>query len=67
MTGQHKAVLLYRIQAKTGARRFYERRGFAALCLTDGTGSEGGRPDVPYRLDMPETAATAATALASTA
>ena len=41
-------VRLYTFQANTGARRFYERHGFAAMAFTDGQGNEEQCPDVLY-------------------
>jgi GNAT superfamily N-acetyltransferase len=35
-------------QKNTGARRFYERRGFELLKLTDGSGNEEQEPDALY-------------------
>lgn len=42
------AVRLYTFQANAGARRFYERHGFAAVAFGDGSGNEEGCPDVLY-------------------
>lgn len=39
---------LYTFQVNVGARRFYERHGFVAVALGDGTGNEEGQPDVRY-------------------
>jgi GNAT superfamily N-acetyltransferase len=39
-------------QRNTGARRFYERNGFAAARLGDGQGNEEGEPDVVYELAL---------------
>ena len=39
---------LWAFQSNTGARRFYERHGFAAVAMTDGDNEEGA-PDVRYR------------------
>jgi hypothetical protein len=41
---------VYTFQANSGARRFYERHGFAAIQLTDGQGNEEHCPDVLYEL-----------------
>lgn len=41
---------LWTFQANTGARRFYERQGFAAVQFTDGSGNEEKTPDVRYVL-----------------
>ena len=40
---------LWTFQRNTGARRFYEGRGFVATEQTDGTGNEEKEPDVLYR------------------
>ncbi len=39
---------LWVFQQNTGARRFYERHGLAAVELTDGAGNEEGAPDALY-------------------
>jgi len=39
---------LWTFQANAGARRFYERHGFAAVEETDGSGNEEQAPDVRY-------------------
>jgi GNAT superfamily N-acetyltransferase len=39
---------LWTFQANQGARRFYERHGFEAIELTDGSGNEERTPDVRY-------------------
>jgi GNAT superfamily N-acetyltransferase len=39
---------LWTFQRNGGARRFYERNGFIAVELTDGSGNEEGEPDVRY-------------------
>ncbi|MCC0025006.1 MAG: GNAT family N-acetyltransferase [Hyphomicrobiaceae bacterium] len=39
---------LWTFQANQGARRFYERHGFAAVEFTDGSGNEENLPDVRY-------------------
>lgn len=41
-------VRLWCFQANTGARRFYERQGFAAVAFTDGRDNEEGCPDLLY-------------------
>lgn len=41
-------VKLHCFQANAGARRFYERHGFAAAAFGDGSGNEEGLPDVLY-------------------
>jgi GNAT superfamily N-acetyltransferase len=43
------ALELWCFQANTHARRFYERRGFKAVRLTDGHDNEEKMPDVRYR------------------
>lgn len=45
--GQPK-VRLWTFQKNAGARRFYERKGFVAVELTDGSGNEEREPDVLY-------------------
>jgi GNAT superfamily N-acetyltransferase len=44
-------IRLYTFQANAGARRFYERAGFKAVALGDGSGNEEGCPDVLYELE----------------
>ena len=39
---------LWTFQSNAGARRFYERHGFAAVAMTD-SDNEEGEPDVHYR------------------
>ncbi len=39
---------LWTFQVNEGARRFYERHGFAAVEMTDGAGNEERQPDVRY-------------------
>ena len=39
---------LWTFQCNTGARRFYEANGFAAIDFTDGAGNEEREPDVMY-------------------
>ena len=48
-----RPVQLYTFQANIRARGFYERRGFVAVALGDGSGNEERCPDVLYRLDGP--------------
>jgi GNAT superfamily N-acetyltransferase len=43
------ALDLWCFQANTRARRFYEARGFCAICFTDGADNEERTPDVRYR------------------
>jgi ribosomal protein S18 acetylase RimI-like enzyme len=40
---------LYTFQPNAGARRFYERHGFAAVEFGDGSDNEERVPDVLYR------------------
>jgi GNAT superfamily N-acetyltransferase len=39
---------LYTFQVNTGARRFYERHGFAEIERGDGSANEEGQPDLRY-------------------
>lgn len=39
---------LFAFQANTGARRFYERRGFTVVDFDDGARNDEGEPDVLY-------------------
>jgi ribosomal protein S18 acetylase RimI-like enzyme len=41
-------IRLYTFQANHGARRFYERHGFRAMQLSDGSANEERCPDVLY-------------------
>jgi GNAT superfamily N-acetyltransferase len=41
-------LTLYTFQVNTRARRFYERNGFVADWVGDGSGNEEGQPDVRY-------------------
>ena len=41
-------VKLWTFQRNAGARRFYERNGFVAVELTDGSANEEREPDVRY-------------------
>ncbi len=43
------ALELWCFQANRRARRFYEARGFRAICFTDGADNEEKMPDVRYR------------------
>ena len=54
-----RPVQLYTFQANARARGFYERRGFVAVALGDGSGNEERCPDVLYRLDGPGAAGRA--------
>jgi GNAT superfamily N-acetyltransferase len=49
-------VQLWTFQSNAGARRFYERHGFAAVEQTDGDNEEGA-PDVRYQRAAPDCAA----------
>ena len=42
------ALQLWAFQQNERARRFYEKRGFAVVELTDGSGNEEKTPDVRY-------------------
>jgi GNAT superfamily N-acetyltransferase len=44
---------LWTFQVNAGARRFYERNGFVAVELTDGSANEEREPDVRYRWEPP--------------
>jgi GNAT superfamily N-acetyltransferase len=46
-------IRLYTFQANAGARRFYERHGFAAIAFTDGAATEERCPDVLYERRSP--------------
>lgn len=48
-----RPIRLYTFQANAGARRFYERHGFAAIAFTDGQANEEHCPDVLYELAAP--------------
>jgi GNAT superfamily N-acetyltransferase len=43
-----QGLRLWAFQSNTGAQRFYERHGFAAVHRTDGRGNEERAPDVLY-------------------
>jgi GNAT superfamily N-acetyltransferase len=45
------ALELWCFQANARARRFYEARGFFAICFTDGEANEEKAPDIRYRWD----------------
>lgn len=45
---QPQGLQLWAFQSNVGARRFYERHGFTAVELTDGSGNEEHWPDVRY-------------------
>ena len=49
------ALELWTFQLNAGARRFYERHGFVACELTDGSGNGEREPDIRYRWDRAET------------
>ena len=46
-------IRLHTFQENEGARRFYERHGFAILELGDGSGNEEGCPDILYEWPEP--------------
>jgi len=48
-----RELSLWTFQANERARRFYERRGFVAVILTDGADNEEKLPDVLYRWTRP--------------
>lgn len=48
MTSLQPPIRLYTFQANAGARRFYERHGFAAIGFSDGRDNEEHAPDVLY-------------------
>lgn len=41
-------IRLYTFEANAGARRLYERQGYAVIALGDGSGNEEGLPDLLY-------------------
>ena len=43
-----QGLTLWTFQVNDRARRFYERHGFVAVELTDGSGNEERQPDVRY-------------------
>lgn len=45
---RHAELNLWTFQRNSAARRFYEKRGFVAVELTDGTRNEEREPDVRY-------------------
>jgi GNAT superfamily N-acetyltransferase len=45
---QPAGLQLWTFQVNAGARRFYERHGFAPVEMTDGAGNEERQPDVRY-------------------
>jgi GNAT superfamily N-acetyltransferase len=45
---QPAGLQLWTFQVNGGARRFYERHGFRAVEMTDGSGNEERQPDVRY-------------------
>ena len=46
---QPDGLLLWTFQVNDRARRFYERNGFEAVQMTDGSGNQERQPDVQYR------------------
>lgn len=57
-----RELRLWTFQANARARRFYERRGFVAMTLTDGADNEEKMPDVLYRWVRPADVAIGAAA-----
>ena len=55
-TGSQSSLRLWTFQKNTGARRFYEKHGFRAVELTDGSRNEEREPDVLYEWRRPEAA-----------
>lgn len=51
LTTLKRPIRLFTFQQNSGARRFYERNGFVALALSDGSGNEERCPDVVYELN----------------
>jgi GNAT superfamily N-acetyltransferase len=45
---------LWVFQRNEGARRFYERHGFALACVTDGTANAEREPDALYEWRRPQ-------------
>ncbi len=43
---------LYAFQRNGGARRFYERNGFVAVAMSDGSANEEREPDVRYERNL---------------
>ena len=58
-------IRLYTFQANVGARRFYERHGFAAVEFTQGQSNEEHCPDVLYEYRVLQTAARKGTRAAT--
>ncbi|MDH4987158.1 GNAT family N-acetyltransferase [Aminobacter anthyllidis] len=52
-TAKMTHVKLYCFEANHGARRFYERHGFAAEAFGDGSRNEEGLPDILYGRSRP--------------
>ena len=52
MTGASRPIRLHTFQANNGARRFYERFGFAPVAFTDGSTNEEKCPDVLYEIHV---------------
>lgn len=48
-----RPIRLYTFQENAGARRFYERRGFRPIALTNGRANEERCPDVLYEFIAP--------------
>ena len=53
MLAESPSLKLWTFQRNAGARRFYERNGFVAVELTDGSGCEEKEPDVRYERVKP--------------
>lgn len=49
---------LWAFTSNQGARRFYERHGFAPVFFTDGSGNEERTPDVQYAFPAPSLSPT---------
>lgn len=62
LTGACRSVRLYTFQANSGARRFYERFGFAPVAFTDGSSNDEKCPDVLYELPVGAVSRSLATA-----
>lgn len=50
-----RALRLWKFQRNERARRFYERHGFVAIEMTDGSANEEKEPDILYRWDRMNT------------
>jgi ribosomal protein S18 acetylase RimI-like enzyme len=47
-----RPIRLFTFQQNSGARRFYERNGFAPIRFTDGSDNEERCPDILYELSV---------------